>query len=86
MASGGSRRPRRRTLAALPPVAGLTGLAALPAGRTATITAGVAVLGYLVVLAAVALGAAFARNPDTRRAAARTLDLLLRLIPWYSPQ
>ncbi|MDX2819237.1 hypothetical protein PV410_43120 [Streptomyces sp. PA03-5A] len=85
MASEGSQRPRRRTLAALP-VAGLTGLAALPAGRTAAIAVGAAVLGYLVVLAAVALGAAFARNPDTRRAAARTLDLLLRLIPWYTPR
>lgn len=84
MGIGGPGRPRRRTLAAaLPPV---IGLAALPVGRTAAIAAGAAVLGYLVVLAAVALGSAFARDPGTRRAAARTLDLLLRLIPWYTPR
>ncbi|MET9880387.1 hypothetical protein ABZZ36_38145 [Actinacidiphila glaucinigra] len=85
MGFGGSRLPRR-TWAALPPVAGLTGLAALPAGHTAAVVAGVAVLGYLVVLAAVALGAAFARDAGTRRSAACTLDLLLRLIPWYTPR
>jgi hypothetical protein len=39
----------------------------------------------LVVLAVVALGAAFAPQDRTRRAAARTLDLLLRLAPWYTP-
>ncbi|MFJ5220707.1 hypothetical protein ACIP98_39300 [Streptomyces sp. NPDC088354] len=73
MGFGSSRRPRRTW-------------AALPAGRTAAVVAGVAVLGYLVVLAAVALGAAFAQDPGTRRSAARTLDLLLRLIPWYTPR
>jgi len=84
---GGQRRPGRRARAAVLPgcVIGPV-LAALPAGRTAVLTVAAAVLVYLVVLAAVALGAAFARTGATRQASARTLDLLLRLIPWYAPK
>ncbi|MGW4937332.1 hypothetical protein ACWEQH_30745 [Streptomyces sp. NPDC004166] len=33
-----------------------------------------------------ALTAVFAPHTTTRQAATRTLDLLLRLVPWYTPQ
>ncbi|MFF2308168.1 hypothetical protein ACFVVP_37380 [Streptomyces sp. NPDC058128] len=33
-----------------------------------------------------ALAAAFAPTHATRQAATRTLDLLLRLVPWYTPR
>ncbi|MEU3290520.1 hypothetical protein [Streptomyces longwoodensis] len=35
--------------------------------------------------ATLALAAAFAPTAATRTAARTTLDLLLRLVPWYSP-
>ncbi|WP_405956916.1 hypothetical protein [Streptomyces phaeochromogenes] len=36
--------------------------------------------------ATLALTAAFAPTSATRTAAAHTLDLLLRLVPWYTPR
>ncbi|MGW0550120.1 hypothetical protein [Streptomyces altiplanensis] len=36
------------------------------------------------VTAVVALAAAFAHTTETRTAASQTLDLLLRLVPWYT--
>ncbi|MFC9457427.1 hypothetical protein [Streptomyces sp. NPDC056983] len=32
------------------------------------------------------LAATFAPSTDTRQAASHTLDLLLRLVPWYTPR
>ncbi|MGA5291614.1 hypothetical protein [Streptomyces pseudogriseolus] len=64
---------------------------------TGAITAGLHHPGHLVrlliILAAVlgaltatlALAAAFAPTATTRTAARTTLDLLLRLVPWYTP-
>jgi Mg2+/Co2+ transporter CorB len=46
--------------------------------------AGLALL--FAVFAAVAPGSAFASCDGVGRAAARTLDLLLRLVPWYVPR
>ncbi len=43
-----------------------------------------AVLG--ATAATLALAAAFAPTTATRTAAGRTLDLLLRLVPWYTPR
>ncbi|UXY40368.1 hypothetical protein [Streptomyces albidocamelliae] len=43
-----------------------------------------AVLGALT--ATLALAAAFASTATTRTAARNTLDLLLRLVPWYTPR
>lgn len=43
-----------------------------------------AVLG--TIAATLALAAAFAPTTATRTAAGRTLDLLLRLVPWYTPR
>ncbi|MGW4725318.1 hypothetical protein [Streptomyces sp. NPDC004291] len=38
------------------------------------------------ISATLALAAAFAPTTGTRQAATRTLDLLLRLVPWYTPR
>lgn len=38
------------------------------------------------ITATLALAAAFAPTTATRHAATRTLDLLLRLVPWYTPR
>lgn len=38
------------------------------------------------ITATLALAAAFAPTTATRQAATRTLDLLLRLAPWYTPR
>ncbi|MGY4966799.1 hypothetical protein [Streptomyces sp. 900105245] len=38
------------------------------------------------VIATLALAAAFAPTATTRTAARTTLDLLLRLVPWYTPR
>ncbi|MFJ5829589.1 hypothetical protein [Streptomyces sp. NPDC093089] len=38
------------------------------------------------ITATLALAAAFAPTTATRQAATRTLDLLLRLVPWYTPR
>ncbi|MFC8093412.1 hypothetical protein [Streptomyces sp. NPDC057301] len=43
-----------------------------------------AALGAITVT--LALAAAFAPTTATRQAATRTLDLLLRLVPWYTPR
>ncbi|MBY8864525.1 hypothetical protein [Streptomyces sennicomposti] len=43
-----------------------------------------AVLGAVTV--PLALAAAFAPTATTRTAARTTLDLLLRLVPWYTPK
>ncbi|MFG2683970.1 hypothetical protein [Streptomyces sp. NPDC048392] len=39
-----------------------------------------------VTTATLALAAAFAPTTATRTAARHTLDLLLRLVPWYTPR
>jgi hypothetical protein len=46
---------------------------------------GVAIIAVLfaVLVAVVALGSVFSSQLDSRQAARRTLDLLLRLAPWY---
>jgi hypothetical protein len=44
-----------------------------------------ALLVLAVVLAAVIAGAAFAPGSEARQSAARTLDLLLRVVPSYRP-
>ncbi|MET8941839.1 hypothetical protein ABZX28_33160 [Streptomyces rubiginosohelvolus] len=38
------------------------------------------------ITATLALAAAFAPTTATRQAATGTLDLLLRLVPWYTPR
>jgi hypothetical protein len=38
------------------------------------------------ITATLALAAVFAPAPVTRTAARHTLDLLLRLVPWYTPR
>jgi hypothetical protein len=43
------------------------------------------VLVLTAVIVVIALGAAFARRTTTRRSCARTLDQMLRVIPWYRP-
>jgi hypothetical protein len=61
-------------------------IACLPSGRIALLLVGAGLALLFAVLAAVALGSAFASRDEVRRAATRTLDLLLRLVPWYMPQ
>ncbi len=73
---------KRWTWWALPPAA----IACLPAGRIALLLVGAGLALLFAVFAAVALGSAFASRDGIRRAAARTLDLLLRLVPWYTPR
>lgn len=58
----------------------------LPAGRIAVLLVAAGLALMLAVAAAVVLGAAFASRHGVRRAAARTLDQLLRLIPWSLPR
>uniref|UniRef100_UPI003F49459A hypothetical protein n=1 Tax=Nonomuraea sp. CA-252377 TaxID=3240003 RepID=UPI003F49459A len=61
-------------------------IAFLPSSRLALLLAGAGLVLVFTVFAAVALGSAFASRDGVRRAAARTLDLLLRLVPWYTPR
>jgi hypothetical protein len=62
-------------------------LAPLVIGRFSTtstlmLAAGIAVLVVVLVMAMVALGAAFASSAERRQACLRTLQALLRLVPW----
>jgi hypothetical protein len=60
-------------------------LAWLAGGRLALLIVAAGIFVLLVVIAAVIAGAAFAPRPR-ERAAARTLDMLLRLAPGYRPR
>jgi hypothetical protein len=63
----------------------LTTLALHHAGHLATLLLTLtAALGAITIT--LALTAVFAPNTSTRQAATRTLDLLLRLVPWYTPR
>jgi hypothetical protein len=53
------------------------------ATRPAMLLVAAAVLALVIVLAAVIAGAAFAPGSEVRQSAARTLDLLLRVVPSY---
>jgi hypothetical protein len=57
----------------------------LAGGRLALLIVAAGIFVLLVVIAAVIAGAAFAPAPRDR-AAARTLDMLLRLAPGYRPR
>ena len=62
-------------------------LAPLVVGRSSTTAmlaavGGLAVLVLVLVVVGVALGSAFARSADRRRACLHTLRTLLRLAPW----
>ncbi|MFF9186421.1 hypothetical protein [Streptomyces misionensis] len=54
--------------------------------RTRTATALTTGLLTALITITLALTAVFAPNTSTRQAATRTLDLLLRLVPWYTPR
>lgn len=73
---------RRWTWWALPPAA----IACLPSSRLALLLASAGLTLLLAVIATVALGSAFASREGVRRSATRTLDHLLRLVPWYRPR
>lgn len=64
--------------------AGLGVLASMATGPVMLLVAA-AVLALVIVLAAVIAGAAFAPGSEARQSAARTLDLLLRVVPSYRP-
>lgn len=68
------RRRRIRPMLALTPL--------FLADRAAFLIAGCALL-LVMVISAVVLGAAFARRVSVRRSCARTLDQILRIVPWY---
>ncbi|MEV0495670.1 hypothetical protein [Streptomyces atratus] len=78
-------RTRYRARAATLTLATLLAAATIPADPPwrllLTITALLA-----TVTAVIALGAAFAPTSDIRTSARNTLDLLLRLVPWYIPR
>jgi hypothetical protein len=62
-------------------------LAPLLLGRSSAVVVLEAVIGFAVlilvlVVAVVALGAAFARRPERRRACLQTLQTLVRAAPW----
>ncbi|GII96300.1 hypothetical protein Ssi02_65310 [Sinosporangium siamense] len=60
-------------------------IVALPSNKIVLLMASACLVVALVVMAALAIGSAFATHEHRRRAAIRTLDLLLRLVPWYPP-
>jgi hypothetical protein len=60
-------------------------LAWLAGGRPALLLVAAGIFVLLVVVGAVIVAAAFAAGPRAR-AAARTLDMLLRLAPGYRPR
>lgn len=70
--------PLRWAGAALVPVA--TGR--YPATATLMAAAGISLVVLVLVIAVVALGAAFDRSPARRRACLHALEMLLRLAPW----
>ncbi|WP_329167792.1 hypothetical protein OG939_36060 [Streptomyces sp. NBC_01685] len=81
------RRTRTRTAAALTTVLlTLLGAAALhhPDHIKRLLLCLTAALG--AITATLALASAFAPTTATRTAARHTLDLLLRLVPWYTPR
>jgi hypothetical protein len=76
--SGGTRSRRPWVGAVLgPSVVGGSSTAAMLAA-----VVGLAMLVLVLVAGAVALGSAFARSADRRRACLHTLQTLLRLAPW----
>ncbi|WP_410540136.1 hypothetical protein [Streptomyces sp. KL2] len=80
------RRIRTRAAAALTTLTLallLTGITH-PGHLTRLLLAVTALLG--TITAVIALASTFARTPATRTAARCTLDLLLRLVPWYTPR
>ncbi|MFB8381185.1 hypothetical protein [Streptomyces rubiginosohelvolus] len=79
------RRTRLRAAVALTTTA-LTLLATTQTTRhlTPLLLATAAALGATTTT--IALTATFARTAHRRAAADRTLDLLLRLVPWYTPR
>ena len=81
------RRPRYgRWAAAAVPLGALT--FGLPRG-SAQVPLLMAAVGFgamVFVVGTVALGSAFARGQARRRACLRTLQTLLRLVPWYAAQ
>ena len=64
--------------------AGLGVLASMTT-RPVMLLVAAAVFALAIVLAAVIAGAAFAPGSEARQSAARTLDLLLRVVPSYRP-
>lgn len=52
------------------------------AAATLTVAAGISLLVLVLVIAAVALGAAFGRSPARRRACLQALEVLLQLAVW----
>ncbi|MEV6012304.1 hypothetical protein AB0M29_36560 [Streptomyces sp. NPDC051976] len=74
--------PTRRRWPARTAAAALL-LAPTTAVRAALAYVGAALLLLLILTAALALGAAYAPRPAHRTAARHTLQLLLRLAPWY---
>jgi hypothetical protein len=53
-----------------------------PTTGTLVAAAGIPVLVLVLVIAVIALGAAFGRSAARRRACLQTLEALLRLAPW----
>ncbi|MET8816457.1 hypothetical protein ABZW47_31210 [Streptomyces sp. NPDC004549] len=84
-----SQRTRTRagiaaTLTGLPLTLVLTGALHRPGTLICVLLALTATLG--AITAAIALASVFAPTTATRTAARHTLDLLLRLVPWYTPR
>lgn len=77
-----TRSPLRWAGAALVPVAA----GRYPATAALTAAAGISLLVLVLVIAVVALGAAFGRSPARRRARLDALEMLLRLAPWTRKQ
>jgi hypothetical protein len=82
----GRQRPARpRAVRRWSGAAGSGALAWLAGGRLALLIVAAGIFVLLAVIAAVIAGAAFVPAPRDR-AAARTLDMLLRLAPRYRPR
>jgi hypothetical protein len=74
----GLRSHLRSAAVALVPLA----IVKFPAAAILAAAAGIPVLLLVLVAAAVAMGAAFGRSAERRRACLQTLQALLRLVPW----
>jgi hypothetical protein len=82
--TGGQRPGQPGALTWSSRAAGLGVLVSMTTGPVMLLAA-VAVLALVIVVAAVIAGAAFAPGSEARQSAARTLDLLLRVVPSYRP-
>ena len=81
------RRPRRgRRAAAAVPFGALTFWLPRGSAQVPLFMAAVGFEAMVFVVGTVALGSAFARGQERRRACLRTLQTLLRLFPWYAAQ